>query len=178
MPRRLGLALLVGALVLTGCSDDPEQPAEITYPDPPATAPAAPPFEVELLDGSTLDVTEVWAETPVVVYFFETDCDDCPDQHAALEEVAAERPDELQYLSVAGTSDPEDVTDYVEEHGITHPVATDPGYVVWDYYGAAGKPLLVLISKGGSLLRGWPEGTETTTLLEAIDELAVDRTGA
>lgn len=175
-------ALLLGGLVagsVAGCSGTPRGqlpgpvPPGVEFRPAPDDAPPAPALTVDLTDGTTLDLAEQWDERPVVLVFFETWCTRCADQQGPINDVVDEYEDEVLFVGVANLSDPADVASYVEENDITYPVAVDPTGDAWLMYAVAEAPLVALVSKDGSLLRGWPEGVPGTKLSTTIADLAV-----
>jgi thiol-disulfide isomerase/thioredoxin len=175
------LAAVGAALVLGACSSVPVATGElpgrvpdgVTFREAPDTAPAAPVFELELLDGQVLDMTELWSERPVVLVFFESWCSLCREQQPEINEVAEEYQDVVLFVGIAGISDPADVEEYVADNRITYPVGTDPDGMRWLRYAVAEPPLVALISKDGRLLRGWPGGISGDALREQIEQHAV-----
>jgi peroxiredoxin len=175
------MAALAAALVLAACSAPAATgelpgpvPDGVTFRESAEGAPAAPAFELDLLDGGTLNVAEQWSERPVVLVFFESWCTRCREQQAAINDVAEGYRDVVLFVGIAGLSDPEDVATYVTENRITYPVGIDPDGRVWLRYAVAEPPLVALISKDGRLLRGWPEGVSGADLGEQIAQLAVE----
>jgi peroxiredoxin len=176
-----GLAVLAAAIVLGGCTDDPGTagelpgpvPAGVTFHEPPDSAPAAPVFTLELLDGRVLDVAEQWEQRPVVLVFFETWCSRCQEEQAGINEVVEQYRDVVLFVGIASQSEPADVEQYVSDTDLTYPVGIDPTGRTALRYAVAEPPLVALISKDGRLLRGWPEGVSGTELREHIDLEAV-----
>ncbi|HEX6358403.1 TlpA disulfide reductase family protein [Actinophytocola sp.] len=158
-------ALLALLLALAGCS------ADTTYVTPPSTAPPAPAFELELLDGSTLDLAEQWKTRPVVLVFFESWCELCARQQDDITALSEEYRDTVLFVGVGQESGSADAAEYGREHDIDYPVGLDPTGEVWRRYRVDEPPLVALISKGGRLVRGWPGGT--TELDEQIRQFLV-----
>ncbi|SDU84520.1 TlpA family protein disulfide reductase [Jiangella alkaliphila] len=169
--RRVLTGVVVAVLALAGCSgsDDPaavsfdlpgEVPADVTFIDAPADAPPAPPFELDLLDGSTLDIAEQWAQRPVVLVFFESFCELCAQQQAEITELSEEYRDAVLFVGVGSASSEDDAAEYVREHDIAYPVGLDPDGETFRRYGVDEPPLVALVSRGGQLVRGWPGGVE------------------
>ncbi|MBB5788617.1 redoxin domain-containing protein [Jiangella mangrovi] len=178
------MALVMGA-ALAGCSgsDDPasvsfalpgDVPSDVTFIDAPSDAPPAPPFELELLDDSTLDLAEQWADRPVVLVFFESFCELCSQQQAEITELSKEYQDAILFVGVGSTSSPEDAAEYMREHDITYPVGLDPDGEIFRRYGVDEPPLVALVARGGQLVRGWPGGVEDlgTQLTDFVVEAA------
>ena len=176
------LAAIAAAVVLSACSAGPAATGELPGPvpdgvvfrDPPATAPPAPPFELNLLDGDTLDVTAEWDARPVVLVFFESWCTLCSDQQDGINDVVDEYRDIVLFVGVANLSEASDVEQYVSDNDITYPVGIDTSGRTFLNYAVTEPPLVALVSKGGQVLRGWPEGTSGDDLREHIDQLAVE----
>lgn len=179
--RTLGVMGAAVALALGACST--EQPAHgelpgdvaegVAFRPPPPTAPAAPPFELELLNGEVLDLAEAWQDRPIVLVFFESWCTLCEEQQAGINDVAAEYQDVVLFLGVAGQSEPADAEQYAIDNDIDYPVGIDATGFSWLQYAADEPPLVALISKDGKLLRGWPGGVDGDVLRQHIADLAV-----
>jgi peroxiredoxin len=175
------LVALAAAVVLGGCTDAPDPPGQlpgpvpagVTFHEAPASAPPAPVFSLELLDGEVLDLSEQWEQRPVVLVFFESWCTRCQEQQAGINEVAAQYRDVVLFVGVASQSEPADVGQYVSDTGLSYPVGIDASGRAALRYAVAEPPLVALISKAGRLLRGWPEGISGAELREHIDQLAV-----
>ena len=176
------LAALAAALLLSACSGAPAAtgqlpgpvPENVVFREPSATAPPAPAFELDLLGGETLDLSEEWDERPVVLVFFESWCTLCADQQESINDVVEEYQDVVLFVGIANLSEPADVEQYVSDNDITYPVGIDTSGRTWLNYAVSEPPLVALVSKGGQLLRGWPEGISGDVLREQIDELAVE----
>ncbi len=176
------LAALAVAVVLSACSSAPAAtgqlpgpvPDDVVFRDPPASAPSAPPVELELLDGEALDLSEYWDDRPVVLVFFESWCTLCEQQQESINDVVDDYRDVVMFLGIAHLSEPADVEQYVADNEITFPVAIDSSGRTWLSYAVTEPPLVALISKGGQLLRGFPEGIDGASLREQIDQLAVE----
>ncbi|MGH8823050.1 MAG: TlpA family protein disulfide reductase [Jiangellaceae bacterium] len=183
--RRRVPAVVALAAALAGCSpsagDEPgglasmpgPVPADVTFRPAPDGTPPAPVFELPLLDGEVVDTAEQSVQRPIVLTFFESGCTPCGEQQEEINEVAAEFGDIVLFLGIAGTSEPDDVREYVSENDVAYPVGTDPSGEIWFQYGVDEAPLVVLVSRGGSLLRGWPGGIGGNDLREQIEELVL-----
>lgn len=176
-------AVLAVVLALSACSGGPSEPAPATLPgpvpdgvsfhDPPASAPPAPGFSLELLDGRVLDLAGQWEQRPVVLIFFETWCTRCREQQAEINDVVAQYRDIVLFIGVASGSTPDDVARYVADNRLAYPVGIDPSGQAALRYAVAEPPLVALISKAGRLLRGWSAGIAGDELRAHLDQLAV-----
>lgn len=176
-------ALLV-ALTLAGCSSGGAArdtadvlpgpvPEGAVFREPPDDAPAAPSFDLELIDGETFDPAGYWSQRPMVLVFFEPWCEPCRQLQPELNQVADEYRDRVVFVGIAGRAGVDDVRAYVSDLDVTYPVGTDEDDTRWLKYAVSEPPLVALISKGGNLLRGWPGGISGPDLREQIDRLAV-----
>ena len=149
-------------------------PENVTFRDPPAGAPPAPAFELHLLGGGTLDLAEQWDERPVVLVFFESWCTLCREQQESINDVVDDYRDVVLFVGIANLSEPADVEQYVGDNDITYPVGIDSTGRTFLNYAVTEPPLVALVSKGGQLLRGWPEGIAGEELAQQIEQLAVE----
>ena len=177
----LAAASMLGGCALSGCTDAPSAPGQlpgpvpagVTFHEAPDSAPSAPVFSLELLDGQVLDLAEQWDQRPIVLVFFESWCTRCQDQQAGINEVVEEYEDVVLFVGIASQSEPAAVEQYVSDTDLTYPVGIDPSGRTALRYAVAEPPLVALISKDGRLLRGWPEGVSGAELREQIDQQAV-----
>jgi peroxiredoxin len=174
----LGLALIVGACggsgtdeTAGGAADLPGTvPAGVAYADPPARALSAPGFSAELLDGTPIQAAELWEKRPLVLVFTASWCQRCAELHREVAAAVDELGDAVALLGVVPEDDAEGARDYAEELDLGHPVAV-ASERVWLNYAAREPPVVVLISRGGKVLRGWPGGVSRADLARRLGEL-------
>ena len=177
--RRSAL-LLTLALTLAACGGNDERaggaddlpgpvPAGVEFAEPPGSAPAAPDFSVELVDGTPVTASELWAERPVVLVFTASFCDRCREINRAVAQAVAEHDGAIGLLGIAPEDDA-NAQDYADELDLGHPVAV-AGERIWLNYAAREPGLVVLVSRGGRVLRGWPQGATAEELAPRLDEL-------
>jgi thiol-disulfide isomerase/thioredoxin len=173
-----GAALVVLSACSGGTASTDELPGpvpeNVVFRDPPAGAPPAPAFELDLLGGDALDLTEQWDARPVVLVFFESWCTLCQEQQESINDVVDDYRDVVLFVGIANLSEPADVEQYVGDNDITYPVGIDSTGRTFLNYAVTEPPLVALVSKGGQLLRGWPEGITGEELAQQIDQLAVE----
>ncbi|MFI6066866.1 TlpA family protein disulfide reductase [Micromonospora sp. NPDC051227] len=187
--RRALLPLLLAAALLGGCST-PEPaptpapaggaaalpgpvPADLALRPAPGTAPAAPAFTGALTDGTPFAAAELWAQRPVVLTFFNSWCTTCASSQAALSELARSYRDRVVFVGVAGADQADEVQDYLRAHRVEYPVVLDDQQTIWRSYAVREPPAVVLVAKGGALLRGWPGGLDAPTLDRRLRELVL-----
>ncbi|NES27471.1 redoxin domain-containing protein [Micromonospora terminaliae] len=179
---RLAAVAVAATLGVTGCSGGDEPPARpapvaggaAALPGPPPAglalrpgpsgAPGAPAVTGALTDGSPVALADLWADRPVVLVFFTSWCTLCADRQAALSELARRHSDEVVLVGVATEDRPEDVQRYLREHRVDYPVVLDADGTIWRSYAVREPPAVVVVAKGGALLRGWPGGVDAATL--------------
>ncbi|KAB1909376.1 TlpA disulfide reductase family protein [Micromonospora sp. AMSO31t] len=186
---RLAAIALAAALAATGCSGGDEAPAPpvaggaAALPGPapaglglrpaPSGAPGAPAVTGALTDGSPVALADLWADRPVVLVFFTSWCTLCADRQAALSELARRHRDEVVLVGVVTEDRPEDVQRYLREHRVGYPVVLDADGAIWRSYAVREPPAVVVVAKGGALLRGWPGGVDAPTLDAELRKLVL-----
>jgi thiol-disulfide isomerase/thioredoxin len=179
--RLLSLLLLGLALASSGCGGDggtaggaddlpPPVPDGVVFAEPPENALPAPKFSPALLDGTRIDAADLWRERPLVLVFTASWCGRCADVHREVAAAVDEHGDAVALLGVVAPDDAEPAREYAEGLDLGHPVAV-AGERVWLNYAAREPPVVVLVARGGKLLRGWPGGVERAELARRLDEL-------
>jgi len=179
---RRGLFFLLASLLVVGCGggndevaggagDLPQSvPTAVTFAEAPPGALTAPDFTAELLDGTPVTASELWRDRPVVLVFTASYCDRCAEIHRAVAEAVDAHEGAIGLLGVVGEDDLEGGRDYADELDLGHPVAV-AGERIWLDYAAREPGLVVLVGKGGKVLRGWPGGATTEQLRPRLEEL-------
>jgi peroxiredoxin len=177
------LALLAAVLLLAACAggdgsaggaeDLPGPvPAGVEFAEPPASAVTAPDFTAELVDGTRVTASDLWRERPLVLVFTASHCERCAGIHRRAAEAVGAHEGAVGLLGIVGEDDAEGGRDYAGELDLGYPVAVAPERVWLDY--AAREPgLVVLVAKGGKVLRGWPGGATLEQLRPRLEELFV-----
>jgi peroxiredoxin len=174
---RRTLVPVVAALVLTACSGDERGgasslpgavPTGISFPQPDPSAPPAPEFSLVLVDGTPVTGSELWRERPLVLSFFASWCSQCVDQQAELDEVAEQTGDAVVILGIAGEDTESDVAAFLDELEVPYAAAIDDDLSTWRSYGVREPPHVVVIAKGGRVIRGWPGVTTAKVISDAL----------
>jgi peroxiredoxin len=147
-------ALLLCLLALAGCGGG-GSPA-VSYAPAPPDAPPAPPFSLKLLDGKTMQARSLWRSRPAVLFFFSSWCSECATEQKELGRLAERYGDDVAFLGIAGSDKPAPLKSFVGDHEVGYPVGIDPDLAIWKRYAIRTPPAVVLVSRGGRLLRGWP----------------------
>jgi peroxiredoxin len=181
MSRRPLLApLLAAAILFPGCSlggDDEVRggaddlpgpvPAGVSFVAPPEDGVPAPDFTARLVDGTSVTASELWEERPLVLVFTASWCERCAALHRDVARVVDGRHGAIALLGVVYDDDPE-AEEYARDVGVAHPLAS-ASERIWLNWAAREPPVVVLVSHGGTVLRGWPGDVDLDALGEQLD---------
>ncbi|MFD0788456.1 TlpA family protein disulfide reductase, partial [Micromonospora azadirachtae] len=140
---------------------------------PPSGLPGAPALTGTLTDGSNVAFGDLWAERPVVLIFFSSWCTVCGQRQDALSELARTHRDKVVFVGVASEDNAQDVQQYLRDHRVEYPVVIDDDGTISQSYAVREPPGVVMIAKGGTLLRGWPGGVDAAALDGKLRELVL-----
>ena len=175
------LLIVLVVLAVAGCGGDDEVaggagdlpgpvPAGVRFAEAPTAALPAPDFTAELLDGTPVTASELWRDRPLVLVFTASYCERCREIHRAAADAVAAHDGAVGLLGVVGQDDVDGGRDYAEELDLGQPVAV-AGERTWLDYAAREPGLVVLVAKGGKVVRGWPSGTTTEQLRPSLEGL-------
>ncbi|SIR30972.1 TlpA family protein disulfide reductase [Micromonospora avicenniae] len=148
-------------------------PANLALRQPPSGLPGAPAVTGTLTDGSPVAFADLWAERPVVLVFFSSWCTVCAERQNALSELARTHRDKVVFVGVAVEDTTQDLQQYLREHRVEYPVVVDDDGIISQSYAVREPPGVVMIAKGGTLLRGWPGGVDAPALDGKLRELVL-----
>jgi thiol-disulfide isomerase/thioredoxin len=144
------------------------------YAKPPAGALTAPPFSARLLDGTAVSAAELWKDRPLVLVFTASWCERCAESHREVAETVGEYGDAIALLGIVPADDADAAVEYADKLDLGRPTAS-ASERVWLDYAAREPPVVVLISRGGKVLRGWPGGVSREVLARQLDRVVVRR---
>ena len=110
----------------------------------------APDFELKSPDGDLIRLSDYQGQ-PVVVNFWATWCGPCRAEFPEFQEAAVDNADSLVIIGVNSTSVDQaaNIAPFLEEFGITFPIALDEEGAVVDSYRVLGLPTTVFIDSDG-----------------------------
>jgi thiol-disulfide isomerase/thioredoxin len=120
--------------------------------------------------------SKLWAVRPVVVDFLASWCDRCADRQAKLNDLAREYERLVAFLAVAHDDNAEAaLRKYLADHDVRYAAGIDPTGAIWRQYAVEEPPVIVVIGKGGRLLRGWTVDVPKETLDGVLAKVATTR---
>lgn len=138
-----------------------------------------PSFVAPLIQGSEIDTSRIVGHRPMVLIFWSTWCDPCIAQLPHLVRFHSQFRERVEVVSVAVDDEHEIpvLRTLVAKHGVSYPVALDPGgaAVFPRFSTGTGLPLILVIDAEGYVQftqRNYKPGDERA-LGEAIERVAV-----
>nr|WP_269205401.1 TlpA disulfide reductase family protein [Motilibacter aurantiacus] len=131
----------------------------------------APPFAGLDLAGTSVNVASRWMQRPMVISFVTSWCVQCQERQDALSELARAYEGKIDFVGVATQDSREALAEYAARHRVDYPIVLDEPGEVWRSYAIREPPALVVVGRGGTLLRGWPGGKEATELTAELKKL-------
>lgn len=112
----------------------------------------APPLELDLLDGSQMNLADHVGRDVVMLDFWATWCGPCVQEMPELAEVAADYKDKgFVFYAVNAQEEPADISEFLKERELDITVALDPEAEASTSYAVQAYPTLLLIGKDGTV---------------------------
>ena len=111
----------------------------------------APAFELQTLDGSTIDLVSL-AGKPVVLNFWSTWCEPGKLEHELLQRASNHYGESVQFLGVVYEDSAEAAREYLKTKTNLYPQLVDPGSRTALDYGISGVPESFFITSNGHVL--------------------------
>jgi thiol-disulfide isomerase/thioredoxin len=137
-----------------------------TRPTAPEIDAFAPPFTVTQLDGDRLHLTELEG-SPVILNFWATWCEPCKVEMPQLQRLHEEYP-EVQIVGINTGERRELVTEWVDDFGLTFPIALDSDGTVMLLYRILGQPSTFVLSRDGVITHIFYGPVDFATLQNAL----------
>ncbi|MFE6996454.1 TlpA family protein disulfide reductase [Microbacterium sp. NPDC057659] len=174
--RFAAAALLIGSLMLAGCSQSPRGGADALPSQTPsadrfvaaADAVPAPKATGELVDGTEVDLASLWTARPLVLQFTSTWCTQCTDLESDLSALSSELGDDVLVVHIALDEPSDTIQTYLKDSDVTGPVLVDRTGAIWRDYAVKEPPMTALVDTSGGIVRMWPGGASGDQLREAL----------
>ena len=120
----------------------------------------APEFSLTDLQGTTYQMSQ-FNDTPLLLFFFRTDCTWCHVEMPKLAEARRRHKDvAVQVVGIAAGDDLTLIQDYAKQHEIEYPVLFDKNAEVSRAFGLERVPSVVLIGANGTISRVYEGSSE------------------
>lgn len=162
----VGLGLVVPMIVLFAVSfgNDPNaRPSALVGTQ-------ASKFTLVDLDGNTVSLEDFAGDKPVVLNFWSTWCGPCKIEHPYLQQ-AARQVDDVVFLGVIYSDDPNKARMYLKRAGSTYPNLVDADNRVAIDYGVTGVPETFFIDRSGKIIHKEAGPLSPPQLKAKLDEV-------
>jgi cytochrome c biogenesis protein CcmG/thiol:disulfide interchange protein DsbE len=133
-------------------------------------------FTLELLDGGTLNLSDLRGKV-VLVDFWASWCPPCRQEAQTLTQVYQEYADQpVEFVGVDIWDRQEDALAYINEYNVPYPNGIDERGTILIDYGVTGIPEKFIIDQNGVLRQQLVGPTSADTLRETLDELLASNT--
>lgn len=157
--------------VPSGASYQPAQ--QQSAPPPPSSSAQAPGYQLTLLNGQKVNLSSYRGKKAVVLDFWATWCGPCKQSMPVVSQVAnAYRNRGVEFFAVNMAEDAGQIQSFVQQQGLSLPVALDPSGQLAAAFGVSGIPHLVIIGKDGTV-KGTHTGADASLQQSLIRDLDV-----
>lgn len=171
-----GIALTMS--LLTACSSSfggAEQipaalPAGAEF-TPDADAMTAPAVSGALIDGTPVELADLWADRVLVLQFTASWCTQCVDAEADLAQIAEDYDGAVLPVRIALDESDEKIMKYLSTSEAVGPAIVDRSGSIWRDYAVTEPPATAIVDTAGGLVRLWSGGADEETLRGVLDEL-------
>ncbi|MQC17217.1 MAG: TlpA family protein disulfide reductase [Chloroflexi bacterium] len=132
----------------------------------------APSFTLEQFDGGAFALAD-YADRPVFIYFWASWCAPCAEEAPVIEELWPEYRDRgYVFLGVNIWDLRSDAERFIEEFGLTFPVARDADRAVYVEYGVQGLPVAFFVEPGLQIRSRYDGPLDEATLRNELERIA------
>ena len=161
------LVLLVAGPVWLWTSRVPAEAQTANLNPDPAVGRPAPDFTLTGLDGQTFQLSELRGK-PVVINFWATWCGPCRSEMPSLQTAAMRFDGEVVVVGVDQGEEVAPVQAFVDELGVTFPIALDTEMTVGARYNVKGMPTTFFVDADGVIRHLWVGEMNSVILAEGI----------
>lgn len=183
--RAVLAVVAVAGLVLAACGAGNGDPSIATAPTANPTVgetqrPAveegepAPQVDLEMFDGSTRPLSDLYGDRPLIVNFWASWCPPCVTEMPDIEQVHQQLAGRVGFLGINTQDGEEEARRLVGETGVTYPLAWDREGEIFETFGVFGMPSTFFISRDGRVVGRHTGLLTEETLRQEIDELLLD----
>jgi thiol-disulfide isomerase/thioredoxin len=133
---------------------------------------AAPDFELELLDGSRVSLSN-FAGHPILINFWATWCPPCREELPLFQERLDRYSPDLVVLAINAGEEPETVSNFIRQKAFSFHVLLDPEWKAEALYGIYAYPTTVFIDRDGLIQARYVGGMSAEILDEYLELIGV-----
>lgn len=180
LTRKLSAALgaLIALTALTSCSQGdiggaaslPQAPPAASFTSDDA-AMTAPQITGRLLDGTEINLADLWRERVLIVHFTSSWCTQCVAAEAELASISEEFDGAVLPVHIAFQENNDEFSSYLRESGAVGPALIDTTGSIWRDYAISEPPVIAVIDTQGKLVRMWPGELNSDKLRETLHSL-------
>jgi cytochrome c biogenesis protein CcmG, thiol:disulfide interchange protein DsbE len=165
----LGLLILFGSDWLTAWDGFIAQNEDALQSSAPIVGQSAPDFKTQLLDGEEIHLSDYTGKI-VFLNFWATWCAPCRSEMPAFQEIFDNEGSNIVVLAINAGEAETEITEFVDELGLTFPVGFDQNGEIQRQYRVVGLPVSFMIDENG-IIRALHVGLMTEGQLNGYLEL-------
>lgn len=166
----IGIGVVVVALAVAALVSQAGDENNSTGTDPnPTMLEPAPNFSVQLLDGTTFDLDQHFAEDgrPVILNFWASWCVPCRVEMPDFDQISQEKPG-VKVVGIAVADTTENATDFASEIGVSYALGIDETETIAAAYPFIGLPSTWFIDENQQIIRDFAGQVDAETLREFL----------
>ena len=134
---------------------------------------AAPEFELELLEGSRVSLSDFTGH-PVLINYWATWCPPCREELPLIQERLDRYSPDLVVLTINAGEDPETIRNFIRQKAFSFHVLLDPDWKAEALYGIYAYPTTVFIDREGLIQARYVGGMSADILDEYLELIGVN----